>query len=147
MESPEMVPIQDFTFEKKTSRVCMFGFGFLFCFVFVFVFFFVLRETFLLSAENADGRSRSFLSSLRTYAHSLTLSLREKCPYFGFFWSVFSGIQTSYSDISPCSVQMRENTDQTNSEYGHFTQCLVNTSQNLLGPWLEGEVSLAHHYV
>ena len=49
--------------------------------------------------------------------------LRKKCPYSGLFWSVFSGIRTEYGEIfrnSPYSVQMLENTDQNNSEYGHF---------------------------
>ena len=32
------------------------------------------------------------------------------CPYLEFFWSVFSA-----------SVLMQENTDQKNSEYGHFS--------------------------
>ena len=50
-------------------------------------------------------------------------SLREKCPYSELFWSVFSRIRTEYGEafhISPYSVRMRENTDQSNSEYGHF---------------------------
>ena len=42
------------------------------------------------------------------------LTLRKKCPYSGFFWSVFS------RNISPYSVRMRENKNQKNSEYGHF---------------------------
>ena len=53
-----------------------------------------------------------------------TFLLREKCPYWEFFWSVFSRIQTEYGkilSISPNSVRMRENTDQKNSEYGHFS--------------------------
>ena len=61
--------------------------------------------------------------------HKLTGSLpektpREKCPYLVFFWSVFSGISTKYREIlciSPYSLQMRENTDQKNTEYGHFS--------------------------
>ena len=39
-------------------------------------------------------------------------TLREKCPYSEFFWSVFSHIQTEYEEmqsISLYSVQMREN--------------------------------------
>ena len=35
-------------------------------------------------------------------------TLRKKCPYSGFFWSVFSCIRT-------------ENIDQKNSKYGHFS--------------------------
>ena len=51
------------------------------------------------------------------------MSLREKFAYSELFWSVFSHIQTEYEEIlriSPYSVQMRENTDQNNSKYGHF---------------------------
>ena len=53
------------------------------------------------------------------------LKLREKCPYLEFFWPVFSCIRTEYGEIrslSPYSVQMWENTDQKNSEYGHFSR-------------------------
>ena len=49
--------------------------------------------------------------------------LREMCPYSEFFWSVFSRTRTEYEDkrsIPQYSVRMRENTDQKNSEYGHF---------------------------
>ena len=45
------------------------------------------------------------------------LSLPEKCPHSEFFWSVSYG---EILRISPNSVQMRENTDQKNSEYGQF---------------------------
>ena len=50
-------------------------------------------------------------------------ALREKRPYSEFFWSVFSRIRTEYGEILrifPYSVQMWENTDEKNSEYGHF---------------------------
>ena len=50
-------------------------------------------------------------------------SLRGKLPYSEFFWSVFSRIQIEYGEllrIFSYSVRMRENTDQKNSEYGHF---------------------------
>ena len=43
---------------------------------------------------------------------------------FGVFWSLFPHIRTEYWDtrsISPCPVQMRENTNRKNSEYGHFS--------------------------
>ena len=72
------------------------------------------------SQHNNSGAQRASLS---------LLSLRKKCPYSGFFWSVFSRIWTEYEEIiriSPHLVQMRENTDQKNSEYGHFfTQCIT----------------------
>ena len=47
-----------------------------------------------------------------------------KCSHSEFFWSIFSRILTKYREIrsiSPYSVWMRRNTDQKNSEYGHFT--------------------------
>ena len=44
-----------------------------------------------------------------------SMILHEKYPYSEFFWSVFPCIRTEYS------VHMRENTDQKNSEYGHFS--------------------------
>ena len=51
-------------------------------------------------------------------------SLCEKCLHLEFFRSVFSRIRTECGEmrsISPYSVRMRENTDQKNSEYGHFS--------------------------
>ena len=53
------------------------------------------------------------------------IKLREKCPYLEFFWSIFSRILTEYGRIlriSLNSVCMRGNTDQKNSEYGHFSR-------------------------
>ena len=51
------------------------------------------------------------------------LTLREKCPYSGSFWCVFSRIRLNeYGEILcifPYSVKTRNNTDQKNSEYGH----------------------------
>ena len=47
-------------------------------------------------------------------------ALRKNCLHSELFWSVFSRIRTEYGEILRNSVQMRENTDQNNSEYGHF---------------------------
>ena len=47
------------------------------------------------------------------------------CPDSEFFWSVLSRIRSEYGEIqgiSSCSVQMRENTDEKNSEYGHSSR-------------------------
>ena len=67
-----------------------------------------------------------FLHILRVTPHSITKkSLREKCPYSEFFWSVFSRIRTEYGNIlriSSYSVRMQENRDQKYSEYGHFSR-------------------------
>ena len=67
------------------------------------------------------------------YDQSLTLLI--KCPYSEFFWSVFSHIRTGHA---PYSVWMRENTDQKNSEYGHFLRSAVSGKKNveLLKCWI-----------
>ena len=52
-------------------------------------------------------------------------TLRKKYPYSELFWSAFSHIRTEFEEIlriSPYSVRMRENADQNNSEYGHFSR-------------------------
>ena len=49
--------------------------------------------------------------------------MREKYTYLVFFWSTFSRIWSEYGDLfckSPFSVQMLENADQRNFEYGHY---------------------------
>ena len=49
----------------------------------------------------------------------------RKVSVCGVFWSVFFCIRTEYGEmlrISPYSVQIRENADQKNSEYGHFSR-------------------------
>ena len=56
---------------------------------------------------------------------SLQKTLRKKCPYSELFWSTFSRTRNEYGEIwsiSPYSVQMRENSDQNNSEYGRFSR-------------------------
>ena len=48
--------------------------------------------------------------------------------YGVFFWSVFSHIWTEYGDLrrkSPYSAQIRENTDQKNSVFGHFSSSII----------------------
>ena len=55
----------------------------------------------------------------------LNETLRKRCPNAEFFWSVFSRIWTEYGDLgrkSPYSVQVRENTDQKMSVFGHFSR-------------------------
>ena len=47
--------------------------------------------------------------------------LRKKCPHSELFWSAFSRIRTKYDRIQ-YSVRMRENMDQNNFEYGHFSR-------------------------
>ena len=55
----------------------------------------------------------------------INVSLPKKCRYLGLFCSAFSRIWTGYGEmwiISPRSVQMRENVDQNNPEYRHFSR-------------------------
>ena len=62
---------------------------------------------------------------IQVFISLFQITLREKCPYSGFFWSVFSCLRTEYGEMrsfSPYSVRIRENTDQKNSEYGHFSR-------------------------
>ena len=74
-----------------------------------------------------------FLSTLFSYLWVLIFSyatfqyntLRKRCPYSELFLSVFSRIQTECGEmlrISPYWVRIRENTDQNNSKYRHFSR-------------------------
>ena len=71
----------------------------------------------------------------------------EKYPYLGFFWSVFSRIQTEYGEIlhiSSYSARMWKKTDQKNSEYGHFShsvsyKSLYNILWNGIALWRKKE--------
>ena len=56
------------------------------------------------------------------------LTLRKKCPYSYLLWSVFSRVRTEYEEIFRIclyTVQMPENTDQNNFEYGHFSRSVI----------------------
>ena len=52
------------------------------------------------------------------------LALREKCPYSKLFWSLYSRILR----ICPYVVRTQENTDQNNSEYGHFSDSVIKST-------------------
>ena len=72
---------------------------------------------------------RTIVAKLSSYKDKQILrkcnQLSKKCLYSGLFWSVFSRIRTEYGEIrsiSPYSVRIRENKDQNNSEYGHFSR-------------------------
>ena len=61
--------------------------------------------------------------------------LRKKCPYSELFWSAFTRIRTECGkirSISPYSVQIRENADQNNSEYGQFSRSSKHSNQQNL---------------
>ena len=64
---------------------------------------------------------------------SMSILLRKRCPYLELFWSTFFHIRSEYGEIwsiSPYSAQMRENADQNNSEYSHFS-CRVYKSSKI----------------
>ena len=83
----------------------------------------------------------------------LKQALRKKCPYSELFWSAFSRIRSEYREILrifPYSVRMRENANQNNSEYGHFSRSerLVYLTQigeygTLLFHYLKGHTFMA----
>ena len=61
--------------------------------------------------------------------------MRENCPYLELFWSAFSHIWTEYGEIlriSRYSVRMRENVDQSNSEYERSLRSDI--QRNLMNP-------------
>ena len=92
-------------------------------------------DTFSIYLLGLSSSSDAFLSYTR-YSISLPVCrvLREKCPYSEFFCYVFSRIRTEYAEIlriSLYSVQMRENKDQKNIEYGHFPRNGVLSCSNL----------------
>ena len=89
----------------------------------------------------AKPSPKTFIFDLFEYMHQISMflfrqflcmrilfeycPLREKCPHSDLFWSIFSRIRIEYREIrgiSPYSPRMRENADQNNSEYGHFSQ-------------------------
>ena len=56
--------------------------------------------------------------------------MREKRPYSELFWSLFSLIRIEYRVSLRIQVQMRRNTDQNNSEYGHFLRSAIIFEKN-----------------
>ena len=59
---------------------------------------------------------------------NLRMALRKKCRYSELFWFAFTRIWNLYEEIlriSPYSVRMQENGDQNNSEYGHFSNGII----------------------
>ena len=74
-----------------------------------------------------------FSATVASYLkHRLSsLPLGEKCPYSELFWSdspAFGLNMDRYSvslRITPYSFRMRENTNQNNSDYGHFLHSVL----------------------
>ena len=62
-----------------------------------------------------------------------SVTLRKKCPYLEFFWSVLSCIRNEYGDLVfklAYSVRMWKNTDQKNYKYGYFSRSVNLLQQN-----------------
>ena len=79
--------------------------------------------------------------------HPAKRPLHKKCPYLKLFWSVFPGIRTEYEEIRSIS-QMRENTDQINSEYGHFSRSrrLLKILCRFIFKWFDRNISLTSRF-
>ena len=83
---------------------------------------------FMISWKYKSGKSYVFIFVCAYeknigYPGRIALTLREKFSYSELFWSAFSHIWTEYGEIQSISlylVQMRENVDPNNSEYGHI---------------------------
>ena len=88
------------------------------------------------------SRFRTF-SNIYDEGFSKRVTLRKKCPYSVLFWPVFSRIRTEKGEIRsifPFSVQMQENTDQNNSEYGHFSLSeILSTKQRSQPPFIRNK--------
>ena len=72
-------------------------------------------------------------------AKTLNATLCKNCAYLELIWSAFSRIWTGCGDIlriSPYSVRMRENMDQNNSEYGHFSRSAKVWGLSLSNAWI-----------
>ena len=65
------------------------------------------QDTVLFAKRNTNRKHKYCVKSVRVWSYS--------GPYFPAF-----GLNTERYGVSPYSVRMRENTDQNNSEYGHF---------------------------
>ena len=85
--------------------------------------------------------------SLNAFSTAATTQ-HEKYSNAEFFWSVFSRIRSEYGDLlreSPYSLRMWGNTDQKNSEYGHFSRNAI-----LYEPysvWIKSPLLLCWHMV
>ena len=65
---------------------------------------------------------------------SSSFSLHKKCPYLELFCSAFSRTRTEYGEIrsiSPYSVRVRENAEQNNVEYEHFSCSLFFVAESV----------------
>ena len=86
----------------------------------------MLRNQFLMRCFfETDFSPTAFVAGDTRY----NFTLSEKCPFFEFFWSTFSRIQTEYGKIqgiSPYSLRMQENKDKKNPKYGHSSRSVKN---------------------
>ena len=118
-----------------------------------------LSKNLLWGFEESLISSCGFIGIYDYYNKSLFISfwknvrLQEKCLYSELFWSVFSRIRSEYGEIlgiSPYSVRVRENTDQNNSEYGHFLRSteleLSKVQTGHIFDWIFGRNKLISEY-
>ena len=79
---------------------------------------------FLNCTNGSKLRKASHIILKKNFKNRTIKCTAQKTSIFGFFWCVLSRIRTEYGEIlciSTNSFWIRENTDQKNSEYGHFS--------------------------
>ena len=85
----------------------------------------VFLTKFLGKSADKNKKQPSIGVLIKICSENMQQTPGEKCPPWELFWSVFSRIRTEYrkiQSISPYSVWMREDTDQNNSKYRHFSR-------------------------
>ena len=86
-----------------------------------------------LSFITVNEKKQNYIYFQPIFSFHTCWTQRKKCLYSKIFWSLFWRIRTEYGkvqSISQCSVQMRENKDQNNSEYGYFSRIAVEILEN-----------------
>ena len=88
-----------------------------------FKFVFSLQQSYCNKIYYENLQKHKFKNNFQGSINSISPSLLKKFQYSELFRSAFARLRTKYGEIRniyPYSVQMRENMDQNNSEYGHF---------------------------
>ena len=116
-------------FIKKETLTQLFSYKF--CKIFKIAFFTEYFRWLLFSyIEHYLAKPESIVGRFSRDDFSWYITLRGKCLYSEHFWPYFSpfglnlikyGVSLRIQSISPYSVQMRQNTDQKNSDCSNFS--------------------------
>ena len=83
---------------------------------------------------NQGLESRALKDSRHSFKPLTSNNVPNSCPYLELFLSIFFRIPTEYGEIrniSPYSVWMWENTDEINSEFGHFLRSAYSIKESI----------------